>query len=133
MTTYNTAKHARRRLADAAKDEDPPPGLTTKPVGSVDLATPLSRPEFLRLPPGGGRCPHTGLSRSAINALILPTPENGFRPPVRSFVLRKRGARTGIRLVDFDSLTGYIRAHAEQGGVPTQTPVPPFATGNHEH
>ena len=57
------------------------------------------------------------MTRSALNALILPTADNGFHPPVRSFVLRRRGARTGIRLIDYDSLVSYIRAHAETGGV----------------
>jgi hypothetical protein len=65
-------------------------------------------------------CPITGMSRSAINELILPTPRNENRPPVRSFCLRQRGAKTGIRLVDFFSLTSYIRAHeATNEGRPT--------------
>jgi len=75
---------------------------------------PTARPEFLRLPKPGFLCPYTGLSRSAINELILPTERNGFKPPVRSFCLRQRGAKTGIRLVDYDSMANYIRAHAEQ-------------------
>ena len=72
-------------------------------------------PEFLRLPPPGQRCAWTGLSRSAINELILPTPRNGHKPPVRSFVLRQRGAKTGIRLVDYQSLALHIRARADIG------------------
>jgi len=71
-------------------------------------------PEFLRLPKPGLLCPYTGLSRSAINELILPTPRNDFKPPVRSFCLRQRGAKTGIRLVDYKSLAGHIRAHEER-------------------
>ncbi len=61
------------------------------------------------------RCPFTGLSRSAINQWILPTPENNFTPPVKSFVIRKPGCKTGIRLVDFPSLRAFIMAHAETG------------------
>jgi len=80
-----------------------PPRVVTAPI----------EPEFLRLPKPGLLCPYTGLSRSAINELILPTPRNDFKPPVRSFCLRQRGAKTGIRLVDYKSLTGHIRAHAE--------------------
>jgi len=75
-----------------------------------------AEPEFLRLPPPGVRCPFTGLSRSALNELILPTKQNGFTPPVRSFCLRKRGAKTGIRLVDYASLKAYIRSNAEAAG-----------------
>jgi len=65
-----------------------------------------SVPEFIRLPKAGERCPFTGLSRSYLNSLIL-----GPNPPVKSFVLRKRGARTGVRLISYDSLLAYIRKH----------------------
>jgi len=75
-----------------------------------------AEPEFLRLPPPGVRCPFTGLSRSALNELILPTELNGFKPPVRSFCIRRRGARTGIRLIDYASLKSYILANAESVG-----------------
>jgi hypothetical protein len=70
-------------------------------------------PEFLRLPKPGLLCPFTGLTRSAINELILPTQRNKFNPPVRSFCLRQRGAKTGIRLVDYASLRSYILARPE--------------------
>lgn len=53
------------------------------------------------------------MSRSGLNALILPTTENGFKPPVRSFVLRKKGAKTGIRLVDYADLVRLIREHQQ--------------------
>lgn len=71
--------------------------------------------EFLRLPPVGTRCPVTGMSRAALNELILPTPRNKNRPPVKSFCLRQRGAAKGIRLIDYQSLRDFIRAHAETG------------------
>jgi len=96
---------------------------TTAPVESPppNTAQPHT-PEFLRLPPPGQRCTWTGLSRSAINELILPTPRNRHRPPVKSFCLRQRGAKTGIRLVDYESLRGHIRAHAERGEQATASP-----------
>lgn len=81
-------------------------------------ATP-NQPEFLRLPSPGQRCPYTGLSRSATNELILPSSKNGNKPPVRSFVLRQPGARTGIRLIDYKSLADHIRRFedvADSGG-----------------
>lgn len=68
--------------------------------------------EFLRLPKSGARCPVTGLSRSMMNALILPTAENDHRPPVRSVVLRRQGCARGIRLVDAQSLIAFLRAQA---------------------
>ena len=73
-------------------------------------------PEFLRLPKPGALCPHTGLTRSFINELILPTPRNQFKPPVRSFCIRQKGAATGVRLVDYASLRAFILEHAERGG-----------------
>lgn len=72
-------------------------------------------PETIRLPKVGGHDPYFGLTRSFINTLILPTAENNFSPPVRSFVLRRRGAKTGVRLVDYKSLRDFILAHAETG------------------
>jgi hypothetical protein len=69
--------------------------------------------EFLRLPPVGQRCPVTGMSRAALNGLILPSEANNNKPPVRSFCIRQQGARTGIRLIDYQSLRGFILTHAE--------------------
>ena len=88
---------------------------------AVSQVASYGRPEFLRLPHPGQQCRFTGMSRSGLNALILATEENGFKPPVRSFVLRKRGAKTGIRLIDFDSLVTYIRAHEEGGSEKEQS------------
>jgi hypothetical protein len=76
------------------------------------VAVPIE-PETIRLPKPGQLCPYFGLSRSALNQLILPCQLNGFKPPVKSFCLRQRGARTGIRLIDFASLKAYILAHEE--------------------
>jgi len=80
---------------------------------AVSQAGSYARPEFLRLPHPGQQCFYSGMSRSGLNSLILPTEDNGFKPPVRSSVLRKRGARTGIRLINYDSLMAYIRAHED--------------------
>jgi hypothetical protein len=79
-----------------------------------------AEPEFIRLPPPGVRCPFTGLSRSALNELILPTEQNDFAPPVRSFCLRRRGAKTGIRLLDYASLKAHIFKNAEVAGNASQ-------------
>ena len=92
--------------------------MTTENVPTTPRIQTPAEPEFLRLPPPGVRCPFTGLSRSALNELILPTELNGFKPPVRSFCIRRRGARTGIRLIDYASLKAYIHANAESVGVP---------------
>ena len=92
--------------------------MTTENVPTPPRIQTPAEPEFLRLPPPGVRCPFTGLSRSALNELILPTELNDFKPPVRSFCIRRRGARTGIRLIDYASLKAYIHANAESVGVP---------------
>jgi len=85
--------------------------ITTIPPN--DISGPI-KPEFIRLAKPGKLCPYTGLTRSAINELVLPTPRNNFKPPVKSFVLRQRGAKTGIRLICYDSLLEYILAHEQK-------------------
>jgi hypothetical protein len=81
-----------------------PPRVVTAPI----------EPEFVRLPAPGMLCPYTGMSRSGLNELILPTPRNDFKPQVRSFCLRQRGAKTGIRLIDYQSLRAYIVSHEDK-------------------
>lgn len=69
---------------------------------------PIAKPEWLRLPAPGRRCPYTGLSRSTLNELTIPGPANDGRPPVKSVVLKKRGALRGIRLISYDSLMTHL-------------------------
>jgi hypothetical protein len=76
------------------------------------FAAPIE-PETIRLPKAGQHDPYFGLTRSCLNSLVLPKAVNNFKPLVRSFVLRRRGARTGVRLVDFQSLKNYILADAD--------------------
>ena len=85
---------------------------TTDPISTV-TQTPME-PEYMRLPKPGTRDPLFGLPRTVLNELILPCQDNKGRPPVRSVVLRKRGARTGIRLIDLDSLRAYLDKHVER-------------------
>jgi hypothetical protein len=72
--------------------------------------------KYLRLPKAGTRCPYTGLSRSILNGLILPTAANGYRPPVQSKRLRQPGKDRGIRLIVFDSLMDYLGSLPENDG-----------------
>lgn len=81
--------------------------LTTAPIATVNGAI---KPEFIRLPKAGTLCPWTGLTRSKLNELILPTEANGFRPAVTSKVLRQRGRVKGVRLIVFDRLMEYLRS-----------------------
>lgn len=75
-------------------------------------ATSASGPEWLRLPAPGKRCPYSGLSRSTLNELTIPGPANENRPPVKSVVLRKRGALRGIRLISYDSLMQFLTSQS---------------------
>ncbi len=74
----------------------------------------VTTPEFVRLPRPGFRCSVTGLSRSTLNELVLPSAANEFRPPVRSHVLRKSGSLRGIRLISLRSLLDHIQAQSEK-------------------
>ena len=87
---------------------------TTAPIEVPPLVAQALVPEFVRLPRVGTECPHTGLRRSKINELILPSELNAGKPPVKSFVLRRKGSRTGVRLIDYKSLVDYIRAHPQE-------------------
>jgi hypothetical protein len=81
-----------------------PHSLTGPDINSYSApTTTTSLPEFVRLPKPGSRCHWTGLSRSALCELILPS-----RAPVRSVVLKRRGAKRGIRLIHLPSLIAYL-------------------------
>jgi len=88
---------------------------TTAPVQAD--AQPSITPEFIRLPKPGTLCRWTGLSRSKLNELILPSPLNSFKPPVRSWSLRYRGQLKAVRLIVLDSLLGYLRSLLEQQSI----------------
>lgn len=66
------------------------------------------RPEWIRLPKSGSLCPWSGLSRSKMNEIILPSRINGHRPPVLSISLRNRNQVKAVRLINFDSLSTYL-------------------------
>ena len=74
---------------------------------AVTAGKPL--PEFVRLPRSGPEY-YTGLTRSTLNNLILPSEANGYRPPVRSVCLRKPGRARGVRLIHLDSLLTWIKS-----------------------
>ena len=86
------------------------PSSLRAPSPSQIAAAPTEnvRPEWLRLPAPGTRCRFTGLSRSTLNELTIAGPANDGMPPVKSVVLRKRGALRGIRLISYDSLMHYL-------------------------
>ena len=71
----------------------------------------IIRPEWLRLPKSGQRCPISGLSRSALNSAILPNKANGYKPQVLSRQIKSHKlASRGQRLVNVASLLEFIAA-----------------------
>jgi len=72
------------------------------------------RPEFIRLPRNGTRCPWSGLSRTTLNNLVLPSEANDRKPPVKSVSLRPRTGTRGSRLIVYDSLMSYLRSRIER-------------------
>lgn len=50
--------------------------------------------------------------------LVLPCKENDYKPPVRSFTLRRKGRVKGVRLIDRADLVRYIREHVEPAWQP---------------
>jgi hypothetical protein len=89
--------------------------LTVEPVAEGNTSG--VKPEFIRLPRPGTLCPRTGLSRSKLNELVLPSAANGFKPPVRSISLRNRGQIKAVRLVVYDSLLEYLHSFLQDGGL----------------
>ncbi len=94
------------------KPGERPEQLTTANV-EVSVSGQNSAPEFIRIPKSGP-CPHTGLCRSTMYGLLIPTEENEYTPPVKSVSLRKRGQVKGTRLVVYQSLIDYLHGQVEQ-------------------
>ena len=89
------------------------PEQLTNANAEVSISGEHSTPEFIRIPKSGP-CPHTGLCRSTMYGLLIPTKENDYRPPVKSVSLRKRGQVKGTRLVVYRSLIDYLHGQVEQ-------------------
>jgi len=70
-------------------------------------------PETFRLPPTRERDPYFGLGRSYWNSKILPNRGNNFKPEIKSYVIRKKGSRSGVRLIDFESAKAFIFSHVQ--------------------
>ena len=87
--------------------------FTAAPI-EITAASAAINPEFIRLPRPKQLDPRTGLGRSFLNTLILPSKLNGYRPPVRSISLRRPGHKFGVRLIDYKSLMDWIRSHASE-------------------
>jgi hypothetical protein len=67
------------------------------------------RPIYVRLPSPGLRCPWTRLSRSGLADICVASKKNDWRPPVKSFRVRRKGDKRAVRLIVFESLMAYLR------------------------
>jgi hypothetical protein len=89
--------------------------LPDEHAGPKKLVRTRADPIFIRLPAPGTHCPYTGLSRSGLADLCVPSKANGFKPPVKSTSLKKNNyAKRAIRLIDFESLIKYLRDQFEK-------------------
>ena len=77
-------------------------------MSSTYVQTLSASPNYIRLPRSGTACPYTGLSRSALDLVTRPQSANNFRPPVESKIFRQAGQKQGIRLINYESLMGYL-------------------------
>ena len=66
-------------------------------------------PLYICLPPQGQQCPHSGLTRSKLNELVLRTRSNNFRPLVGSLNSCSPGKERGVRLVIWAGLKAYLK------------------------
>ncbi len=90
--------------------------FTTSPIAIPAKADGVPQyPEYVRLPKPGKLCPWTGLARTKLNELVLPTAANRNRPPVKSVSLRKAGTDKGVRLVHLKSLLDYLGSLSDGG------------------
>lgn len=90
------------------------------------IPTEARGPEYLRMPRAAERDPLFGLSRTQLYELVLPSLANDWTPPVRSVVIRRPGARTGVRLIHVVSLRAFIEQHLEPvRQTPDASSVPP--------
>jgi hypothetical protein len=71
---------------------------------------------YTRIPPQGTVDPISGLNRSALDKLIRPQEANDFNPPVRTKILRARGAKRGSVLIEVQSLLDHL------AGLPSEQP-----------
>jgi len=101
-----------RLLIMTNTSSDITPATSASPEATT-LGSGLGFPAILRLPPTGEHCKYSALTRSALNYLILPSSANQFHPPVRSYCLRRPGAKKGLRLIDGESLKSFILSCAD--------------------
>ena len=84
------------------------PATSTAPRSEGADRPSQSRPEFFRLPKGGGD-PHFGLGRS----YYYEGEKHGYWRLVR---IRQRGKLRGVTLVPYDAVAAFVRKQMEPAG-----------------
>jgi hypothetical protein len=74
-------------------------------------------PTYIRLPKSGQLCPYSGLRRSFLNFLTLPSKTNNWNPPVDSRVIKKDGTRRGVKLISYSSLIKFLNSQPDAKSV----------------
>lgn len=85
---------------------------TTKLVTTGEAAAtvaPIHPVLQFRLPKPREVDPWFGANRSFYNEHILPTPRNGWAPPIHSRVIRKPGAKKAVRFIIYASAAEFFR------------------------
>jgi hypothetical protein len=88
--------------------------LNVVPTSAADFFVATLGLRWTKLPRAKDREPFTGLSRSVINTLILPSPENGFKARVESASFRQPGQKKATRLVRLKSLLAFVEDQAQK-------------------
>lgn len=94
---------------------------TTNTKITVVPAAEAHGPEYIRMPRSKERDPLFGLTRTQLYEWVLPSMANDWTPPVRSIVIRRLGAKTGVRLIHVGSLRAHIEKHLEPVRKPSPT------------
>jgi hypothetical protein len=82
--------------------------MTNAPPSTHATSTNVFVPTYIRLPKWGQRCPYTQLTRTQLDLLTRPQAFNNFRPPVLSKRLKMTGDKSGVKLIDYQSLLAHI-------------------------
>lgn len=83
-----------------------PPRVKGKPVGPESAVGPSV--EYVRIPGPYGICPITSMKRESMLNLVMPRQCNDFRPPVKSVLIKRPGAKRGSRYINAQSLRDFM-------------------------
>lgn len=83
-------------------------------ISEKDSPVFIHRPAYVRIPRVGEVCPVSGLRKDCMQNLVVPNQSNGFKPPVKSFVMRNPSGKVTLRLVHVESLLAWMGDQANE-------------------